>query len=91
VKHRHEKVGTMPSIAGTWNIRVTWSGGPLAGTEINGGHFTFNANGTWTDRSNHRGRWLQVGDQVVWTVTESPGLSMRPTSSAVTSCRTRPR
>ena len=66
----------MASIVGPWNILVTWRFGWGAGTEFNAIHATFNADGTWTDRGNHRGRWMRDGDQVVWsqTAAESFGL-----------------
>jgi hypothetical protein len=62
----------MPSIVGTWNVYLTWSSGKSGGTELPVADHIFNADGTWTDRhGDHHGRWLQVGDQVVWNVNVS--------------------
>ncbi|MFG1626807.1 hypothetical protein [Kribbella sp. NPDC049227] len=64
----------MASIVGSWNIRATWSFGPGAGKEFNIGEVAFNADGTWTEDDDNSGRWLQVGDQVVWNVTVPSGV-----------------
>jgi hypothetical protein len=58
----------MTSIVGTWHILITWTfgAGVGTGTELNFGNPTFEADGTWVSELPHRGRWLQVGDQVIW-------------------------
>ena len=64
-------VGSMASIAGTWNVvAVDWGcdGGPQKASP-----FTFNADGTWTYVFGG-GRWFQVGDMAAWNFTNAPGL-----------------
>lgn len=62
----------MTSIVGTWNMRVSWGSGLGAGTVLKAAPITFSADGTWTN--GHGGRWVQVGDQVFWSLTTYPGL-----------------
>jgi hypothetical protein len=66
----------MTSVVGKWDLRITWIVGKLPGIELNVSDPTFNADGTWTDPANHRGRWLQIGDLVVWNVTNTIPINL---------------
>jgi len=58
----------MPSVVGTWDLRITWIRGRISGVELPGSYqHNFNADGTWTSPdTNNYGRWLQAGDFVMW-------------------------
>lgn len=56
---------------GTWAVvAVDWG---CSGSVDMAGPFTFHADGTWS-YAHGRGRWLQVGETVMWNFTNAAGL-----------------
>ncbi len=55
----------MAKVTGKWSITTDWGcDGSITGTFEQ----TFKSNGTWKSSPwVHSGRWIQVGDHVIWT------------------------
>lgn len=71
VRTRIEVPATATGIVGIWAaVEVDWG---CTGSAVTAPPFTFHPDGTWS-YAHGGGRWLQVGETVVWDFANAPGL-----------------